>query len=102
MSGKESSYAVGVCPNQAAYVLDTNITANLGDPVLKEEGQRNWQRLVKSARNRGLKADAVPVKSEDGVYIIYTSGVCPLLPLFLLSLYTDCISLYNMTVANYP
>ncbi|KAJ4347028.1 uncharacterized protein N0V89_010962 [Didymosphaeria variabile] len=44
------------------------------DPVLRESGQRNWQRLVKSARNRGLKADAVPVKSEDGLYIIYTSG----------------------------
>jgi propionyl-CoA synthetase len=44
------------------------------DPIKKEEGQRNWQRLVKSARNRGLKADAVPVKSGDGLYIIYTSG----------------------------
>ncbi|KAH7081785.1 hypothetical protein BKA63DRAFT_504611 [Paraphoma chrysanthemicola] len=44
------------------------------DPVVKEEGERNWQRLVKSARNRGLKAEAVPVKSEDGLYIIYTSG----------------------------
>lgn len=44
------------------------------EPVLKENGQRNWQRLVKSARNRGLKADAVPVRSEDGLYIIYTSG----------------------------
>lgn len=44
------------------------------DPVTKENGQRNWQRLVKSAKNRGLKADAVPVKSGDGLYIIYTSG----------------------------
>ncbi|KAJ8112626.1 hypothetical protein OPT61_g5048 [Boeremia exigua] len=44
------------------------------DPVTKEDGQRNWQRLVKSARNRGLKAEAVPVKSGDGLYIIYTSG----------------------------
>ena len=44
------------------------------DPVTKEDGQRNWQRLVKSARNRGLKADAVPVRSGDGLYIIYTSG----------------------------
>ncbi|KAF2727182.1 acetyl-CoA synthetase-like protein, partial [Polyplosphaeria fusca] len=44
------------------------------DPVVKEDGQRNWQRLVKSARNRGLKAEAVPVKSADGLYIIYTSG----------------------------
>lgn len=46
------------------------------DPIVKENGERNWQRLVKSARNRGLRADAVPVKSSDGVYIIYTSGEC--------------------------
>jgi propionyl-CoA synthetase len=44
------------------------------DPVLKEQGQRNWQRLVKSARNRGVKAEAVPIQSGDGLYIIYTSG----------------------------
>ncbi|KAK5081477.1 hypothetical protein LTR70_008548 [Exophiala xenobiotica] len=45
------------------------------DPVKKDEGQRNWQRLVKSARNRGLRvSDPVPVKSTDGVYVIYTSG----------------------------
>jgi propionyl-CoA synthetase len=44
------------------------------DPVAKEEGQRNWQRLVQSAKRRGVKADAVPVKGTDGIYIIYTSG----------------------------
>lgn len=44
------------------------------DPVNKESGERNWQRLAKSALNRGLKADCVPIKSSDGVYIIYTSG----------------------------
>jgi propionyl-CoA synthetase len=44
------------------------------DPVVKTEGQRNWQRLVKSARNRGVRAEAVPIKSTDGLYIIYTSG----------------------------
>jgi propionyl-CoA synthetase len=44
------------------------------DPVKKDQGQRNWQRLVKSARNRGVRADAVPVASTDGLYIIYTSG----------------------------
>lgn len=43
-------------------------------PVLKERGERSWQSLVKSARNRGIKAEAVPVKSSDGIYIIYTSG----------------------------
>ncbi|KAJ5366703.1 hypothetical protein N7541_000644 [Penicillium brevicompactum] len=40
----------------------------------KRSGQRNWQRLMKSARMRGLRADAVPVKSTDPLYIIYTSG----------------------------
>lgn len=44
------------------------------DAVDKNNGQRNWQRMVKSASGRGLKADCVPVKSSDGVYIIYTSG----------------------------
>lgn len=39
-------------------------------------GQRNWQRLVKSARMRGVRADPVPVKSTDGLYVIYTSGEC--------------------------
>ncbi|KAF7719459.1 Propionate--CoA ligase [Penicillium ucsense] len=37
-------------------------------------GQRNWQRLVKSARMRGVRAGPVPVKSTDGLYVIYTSG----------------------------
>jgi len=32
------------------------------------------QRLVKSATFRAVKADCVPVKSSDGVYIIHTSG----------------------------
>ncbi|KPI34570.1 Acyl-CoA synthetase short-chain family member 3, mitochondrial [Cyphellophora attinorum] len=44
------------------------------DPVHKEDGQRNWQRLVKSAKLRGLRASPVPVKSTDGIYVIYTSG----------------------------
>ena len=44
------------------------------DPVLKEQGQRNWQRCVKSAKSRGLKADAVPIRGNEGLYIIYTSG----------------------------
>ncbi|OJJ01036.1 hypothetical protein ASPVEDRAFT_82583 [Aspergillus versicolor CBS 583.65] len=40
----------------------------------KLDGQRNWNRLVKSARMRGIRAGPVPVKSTDGLYIIYTSG----------------------------
>ena len=43
-------------------------------PVLMENGQRDWQRLCRSAKSRGLKAHAVPVRSEDVLYIIYTSG----------------------------
>jgi len=44
------------------------------DPVKKEQGERNWQRIVKSAKNRGVQAEALPVRSNDGLYIIYTSG----------------------------
>lgn len=40
----------------------------------KRGGERNWQRSVKSARNRNHSADCVSVKSTDGLYIIYTSG----------------------------
>ncbi|KAK6604907.1 AMP-binding enzyme [Botrytis cinerea] len=48
-------------------------TTKMGEPN-KENGERNWQRLVKSAGSRGVKADCVPIKSTDGLYIIYTSG----------------------------
>lgn len=44
------------------------------DDVRQEQGERDWQELVKKARERSLKADNVPVKSSDGLYIIYTSG----------------------------
>lgn len=44
------------------------------DNVDKLNGHRNWQRLCRSATFRGLKADCVPIKSTDPVYIIYTSG----------------------------
>jgi propionyl-CoA synthetase len=44
------------------------------DSIQNDSGERDWQRLVKSARSRGVKADCVPVKSTDGIYIIYTSG----------------------------
>lgn len=44
------------------------------DPVVQDKGERDWQSLVDNAKKRNLKADAVPVKSDDGVYIIYTSG----------------------------
>ncbi|KAH7223735.1 hypothetical protein BKA60DRAFT_632416 [Fusarium oxysporum] len=39
-----------------------------------ETGQLDWNTLVDSARSRGIKADCVPVKSTDPVYIIHTSG----------------------------
>ncbi|MCJ1430551.1 hypothetical protein MMC29_008469 [Sticta canariensis] len=44
------------------------------DPIIEENGERDWQRLLKSARNRGLKANPVPIKSNESLYIIYTSG----------------------------
>lgn len=43
-------------------------------PIKKTEGERDWQKLVKSARARNVKAECVPVQSADPIYIIYTSG----------------------------
>ena len=40
------------------------------------KGERHWQKLVEGAKRRGIRAEAVPVKSDDGLYIIYTSGEC--------------------------
>lgn len=40
----------------------------------ERNGQRNLQELMSSARARGVRAAPVPVKSSDGLYIIYTSG----------------------------
>ena len=44
------------------------------DPIRKERGERDWQQLLNNAKERGVKAEAVPVKSKEGLYIIYTSG----------------------------
>lgn len=38
------------------------------------QNQIDWQQAIADGRKRGLKIDAVPVKSDDGLYIIYTSG----------------------------
>ncbi|ORY57291.1 AMP-binding enzyme [Pseudomassariella vexata] len=40
----------------------------------KAKGERNWFKLVRSARARGVRAECVPVGASEGVYIIYTSG----------------------------
>jgi len=40
-------------------------------------GERNWGKMVRSARARGVMVEeCVPVGSGDGVYIIYTVGFC--------------------------
>ncbi|KAF4439835.1 propionyl-CoA synthetase [Fusarium austroafricanum] len=40
----------------------------------RDTGQLDWKSLTDSAQSRGIKADCVPVKSTDPVYIIHTSG----------------------------
>ena len=44
------------------------------DPVLDTAGERSWQDLVHRAKTRGVRAECVPVKSTDPIYIIHTSG----------------------------
>ncbi|PSR87284.1 hypothetical protein BD289DRAFT_367256 [Coniella lustricola] len=44
-------------------------------PLQRETGERNWNRLVRSAEMRGQKVEeCVPVRGTDGLYVIYTSG----------------------------
>lgn len=45
------------------------------DDVREEKGERLWQGLVESAKDRGVTAENVAVSSSDGLYIIYTSGI---------------------------
>lgn len=45
-------------------------------PIDKGKRERDWRTLVQEARRRRIKADAVPVGSAEGLYIIYTSGEC--------------------------
>ena len=47
------------------------------EPVEYSKGERQWHDLVKKAKGKGLKAESVPVKSHEGLYIIYTSGKSP-------------------------
>lgn len=42
--------------------------------VNEQIGERDWATLVKDAKARGVKAECVPVKSTDPIYIIHTSG----------------------------
>ncbi|KAI0019358.1 AMP-binding enzyme [Xylariomycetidae sp. FL0641] len=44
------------------------------DGLDKAAGERNWFKLVRSARARAVEADCVPVAAHEPVYIIYTSG----------------------------
>ncbi|KAI1822039.1 AMP-binding enzyme [Xylaria intraflava] len=44
------------------------------DPLDKLGGERNWAKIVRSCRIRGIRAACVPVGANEGVYIIYTSG----------------------------
>ena len=46
------------------------------NPINRNKGERHWQTLVEGAKRRRIRADAVPVRSDDGLYIIYTSGEC--------------------------
>jgi propionyl-CoA synthetase len=42
--------------------------------ISKEQDERDWHILTKSAKERNVTAENVAIKSSDGLYIIYTSG----------------------------
>lgn len=44
-------------------------------PMRREDGERSWNRCVRSAELRGRTVDeCVPVRATDPAYVIYTSG----------------------------
>ena len=45
------------------------------DTLSKARGEQGWQSLVDSAKGRGLRTEARAVGSDEGLYIIYTSGM---------------------------
>lgn len=47
---------------------------SLWDGLSNDQGERDWQALTTSAKERGLTAENVAVRSSDGLYVIYTSG----------------------------
>ena len=54
------------------------------DPIVPGDGERDWQMMVKSGKSGGVKAENVPVKSNEGLYIIYTSGQSYYEPCYLI------------------
>lgn len=68
--------ALQLCKFQPEKIIIWQRDQARWDPIIEEKGERDWQSLVKSARNRGLKANPVPIKSHESLYIIYTSGEC--------------------------
>ena len=47
--------------------------------ISEDRNERDWAKLVQVARQKGQKAECVAVKSNDPLYIIYTSGTSSLL-----------------------
>jgi propionyl-CoA synthetase len=43
-------------------------------PLVAAQGELNWNHLVQDAKRRNLKAEAVPVRSNDPIYVLFTSG----------------------------
>lgn len=66
--------AIELSPHKPARTIIWQREQSRWDDVSEADGERNWQALVKSARDRGVTAENVPVGSNDGLYIIYTSG----------------------------
>jgi propionyl-CoA synthetase len=66
--------AVGLSKHKPDRVLVWQRNELRWNPLDRQQGgERNWFKMVRSARARGLKADCVPVDANDPAYIIYTS-----------------------------
>ncbi|KAM4057663.1 AMP-binding enzyme [Hirsutella rhossiliensis] len=66
--------AVGLATHKPSRTLIWQREQLRWTPVNRRDGQATWQKVTRSARARNIRADCVPVGSNDTVYIIHTSG----------------------------
>ncbi|OQO04054.1 hypothetical protein B0A48_10697 [Cryoendolithus antarcticus] len=66
--------AIKQCPHKPTRTIIWQRDQSKWSDVQESAGERDWTALVSAAKKRGLRAENVPISSNDGLYIIYTSG----------------------------
>ncbi|OTB09136.1 hypothetical protein M426DRAFT_316426 [Hypoxylon sp. CI-4A] len=68
------SEAIQISSHKPSRVLIWQRNELRWDALNTSAGERDWHKVVRSCRARGVKASCVPVGATEEIYIIYTSG----------------------------